>query len=151
MRRTLWLNLYGWETVQCKLKNRQKMHFCVLGCFCLASDSLNHIGWATSIHFASIRPTNPRPNLWNFHKKIWELAILKNSVFWVDNFGKKNLLHPKENQSKLLSYQGWVEILMITLVYSKRVSVRIYLLHSVPIYAVCWDLRDPFIRSPETP
>ena len=41
------------------------------------------------------------------------------------------LLHPHENQSKLLGYQGWVEILMITLVYSKRVSVRNDLLHSV--------------------
>jgi hypothetical protein len=41
------------------------------------------------------------------------------------------LLHPHENQSKLLGYQGWVEILMITLVYSKRVSVRNNLLHSV--------------------
>ena len=40
-------------------------------------------------------------------------------------------LHPHENQSKLLGYQGWVEILMITLVYSKRVSVRNNLLHSV--------------------
>ena len=34
------------------------------------------------------------------------------------------LLHLHENQSKLLGYQGWVEILMIALVYSKRVSVR---------------------------
>ena len=41
------------------------------------------------------------------------------------------LLHPHENQPKLLGYQGWVEILMITLVYSKRVSVRNNLLHSV--------------------
>ena len=30
-----------------------------------------------------------------------------------------------------IGYQGWVEILMITLVYSKRVSVRNNLLHSV--------------------
>jgi hypothetical protein len=44
---------------------------------------------------------------------------------------KKNLLHSHENQSKLLGYQGWVEISMITLVYSKRVSVRNNLLHSV--------------------
>jgi hypothetical protein len=44
---------------------------------------------------------------------------------------KKNWLHSHENQSKLLGYQGWVEILMITLVYSKRVSVRNNLLHSV--------------------
>ena len=41
---------------------------------------------------------------------------------------------PHENQSKLLGYQGWVEILMITLVYSKRVSVRNNLLHSVHQY-----------------
>ena len=41
------------------------------------------------------------------------------------------LLHPHKNQSKLLGYQGWVEILMITLVYSKRVSVCNNLLHSV--------------------
>jgi hypothetical protein len=34
------------------------------------------------------------------------------------------LLHPHENQPKLLGYQ-------ITLVYSKRVSVRNNLLHSV--------------------
>ena len=26
-RALMWLNLYGWETVQRKLKNRQKMHF----------------------------------------------------------------------------------------------------------------------------
>ena len=32
---------------------------------------------------------------------------------------------------KLLGYQGWIEILMITLVYSKRVSVRSNLLHGV--------------------
>ena len=41
------------------------------------------------------------------------------------------LLHPHENQSKLLGYQGWVEILMITQVYSKRVSVHNNLLYSV--------------------
>ena len=40
------------------------------------------------------------------------------------------LLHLHENQSKLLGYQGWVEILMITLVYSKRVSVHNNLLHN---------------------
>jgi len=50
--------------------------------------------------------------------------------FWIGYF-KFFLLHPHENQSKLLGYQGWVEILMITLVYSKRVIVRNNLLHSV--------------------
>jgi hypothetical protein len=72
-----------------------------------------------------------------FTKCFWELAILKNSVFLVGHFGfffsKKYcfLFHPHENQSKLLGYQGWVQILMITLVYGKRVSVRSNLLHSV--------------------
>ena len=37
-------------------------------------------------------------------------------------------------QPKLLGYQGWVGILMITLVYSKRVSVRNNLLRSVRIW-----------------
>jgi hypothetical protein len=41
------------------------------------------------------------------------------------------LLHPHENKSKLNGYKGWVEILMINLVYSKRVSVRNNMLHSV--------------------
>jgi hypothetical protein len=59
------------------------------------------------------------------------LAILKNSVFLSWLFWIFFLLHPHENQSKLLGYQGWAEILMITLVYSKRVSVRNNLLHTV--------------------
>ena len=52
-------------------------------------------------------------------------SVILNFVF------QKKMLHSHENQSKLLGYQGWIEILMITLVYSKRVSVRNNLLHSV--------------------
>ena len=44
-----------------------------------------------------------------------ELGNLKNSVFLRQPFSIF-LLHPHENQSKLLGYQGWVKILMITLV-----------------------------------
>ena len=43
---------------------------------------------------------------------------------------------PHQNWWKFLGFQGWVEILMITLVYSKRVSVRNNLLHSVYMYGV---------------
>ena len=58
--------------------------------------------------------------------------VCKSCFLAVGNFHKKiTLLHSHENQSKLLGYQGWVKILMITLVYSKRVSVRNNLLHSV--------------------
>jgi hypothetical protein len=48
------------------------------------------------------------------------------------------LLQPHENQSKLLGYQGWLKILMITLVYSKRVSVRNNLSHSVYLSTNLW-------------
>ena len=53
-----------------------------------------HIDWATSMPFASINSTNPRTNPWNFHKKYWELAILKNigflsRPFWILFFKKK--------------------------------------------------------------
>ena len=41
----------------------------------------DHIGWAKSMPFALCNPTNPRTNPVNFHKKYWELAILKNDLF----------------------------------------------------------------------
>ena len=55
------------------------------------------------------------------------------------------MLHPNENQSMQLGYQGWVEILMITLVYSKRISVQNNLLHIVlnsppPAIILCFSL-----------
>ena len=79
----MWLYLYGHEAVRHKLKNMQKMHlFVFLGHFwAYVWQPHDHIGWATSMPFASINSTNPRTNPWNFHKKYWELAILKNSVF----------------------------------------------------------------------
>ena len=43
----------------------------------------SHIGYAISMLFVSIISTNPRTNPWYFHKKYWELAILKNSVFLI--------------------------------------------------------------------
>ena len=51
---------------------------------------------------------------------------MKNSIFlirlfWNSFFQKKCfLLHPHENWSNILWYQGWVEILMITLVSSQK-------------------------------
>jgi hypothetical protein len=56
------------------------------------------------------------------------------------------LLQPRENQAKLLGYQGWVEILRITLVYSKRVSVRNNLLHSVHKYKTSKSTSNHFGR-----
>ena len=38
----------------------------------------DHIGWATSMPFASINPTNP----WNFHKKILRIGNFEKWPFW---------------------------------------------------------------------
>jgi hypothetical protein len=63
------------------------------------------------------------------------MAIVKNGHFGFFFQKKINLFASSfnENQPKLLGYQGWVEILMITLVDSKRVSVHNNLLHSVSV------------------
>ena len=63
--------------------------------------------------------------------KLWEL---KNSVFWVGHFElfkKMSLLNPNKNQLKFFEQQGWVKILMITLVSSKFFAIRNITLSSV--------------------
>ena len=42
----------------------------------------NHIGWATSMPFASINPTNPRTYPWNFHKKILRIGRVEKLSFF---------------------------------------------------------------------
>ena len=44
---------------------------------------------------------------------------------------KNFLLHPHENQSKIFGQQGWVEVLMITLVSNKFLAMCIITLYSV--------------------
>jgi hypothetical protein len=102
-----------------------------LGCFWAYAGQLhNHIGWAMSMRFTSTNSTNPRTNLWNFHKKILRIGDFKKlSFFWVGHFGfffqkKLILFHPHENQSKVLGYQGWDKNLMITLISSQKPSTR---------------------------
>ena len=70
------------------------------------------------------------------------MTILKKRPFWEFFFQFFFfLLHLHENQPKLLGYQGWVEILMIILVYSKVCVIICYtvyaihtLIYSQPIY-----------------
>ena len=86
----MWLNLYGGEPAI----SSKKAFF---GCFCTyIRQPNNHIGWATSMPFASINSTNPRKNPWNFHKKkIENWWFWKKLFFWVghfDFFFKKNYL-----------------------------------------------------------
>jgi hypothetical protein len=78
------LNLYGWETVLCKLKNRKKNAFFVfLGCFwAYVGQPKDHMGWATSMFFKLII-------LEIFTIFFWKLAVLQISVFLSRPFWKK--------------------------------------------------------------
>ena len=58
--------------------------------------------------FASINPTNPRTNPRNFCENVLRIGDFENFF----------LLHSHFKRSKFLGLQGWVEILMITMVFS---------------------------------
>ena len=47
--------------------------------------SLNHIGWATSIPFASINPTNPRTNPRIFHKIFLRIGYFEKLSFFLES------------------------------------------------------------------
>ena len=72
------------------LSNRQRDFLCIYPFFEITSDSLmtlmistdDHIDWATLMHFASIYPTNPRTNSWNFHEKKFRIGWAKNLRFF---------------------------------------------------------------------
>ena len=50
----------------------------------------DHIDWATSMAFASINPTNPRTNPWNFGGNCSAFdGGWKTQFFWVGHFKKK--------------------------------------------------------------
>ena len=90
--------------------------FVFLGCFWVyVGQPHEHIGWATSMPFASIYPIHPRTNPWNFGKKYWELLVLKNSVF-LSHFGFffKNIFVcfiPMTISQNLLIYRvEWMEL-----------------------------------------
>ena len=63
-----------------------------------------HIGWVLSMPFASINPTNPWTDQWNFWEKILRIGELKNSgsfesiiiIFW---------LHTLISSKKLVGYK----------------------------------------------
>ena len=68
-----------------------------------------HIGWATSLPFASINPTNPRTNPWNFGRNCSAFGDVEKLSFFesaILNFffqkKKKNLLYPHENKSQIM-------------------------------------------------
>ena len=76
---SMWLNLYGRQAVQRKLKKglkTQKNALLTVNCPCVGQPD-DQIGWATSMIFASIYDTNPRTNSWNF--------LLKKFKTWFEN------------------------------------------------------------------
>ena len=85
--------------------------------------------------FASVNPTNLRTNPWNFHKKFFRIGDFEKLSFFesviLDFFGFFLGFIPMKISQSYLGIK--VEILMITMVYSKRVRVRNNLLHSVHI------------------
>ena len=63
-----------------KKKFRQKMQYL---CFCpYVGQPHSHIGWDKPMPFASINPTNPRTNPWNFHKKILRIGDFEKCTFF---------------------------------------------------------------------
>ena len=75
----------------------------------------DHIHWATSMPFASINPTNPRTNPWNFGGNCSAFGGgWKTQFFWVGHFEKKIcnfffffcLIPMKTRQSLLVSKDG---------------------------------------------
>ena len=81
--------IWRWGCQKKALKQAKNVFFVFLGCFCpYVRQPHRHIGWATSMPFASINPTNPRTNLWIFCKKIlrigdFEKGHFENRPFWI--------------------------------------------------------------------
>ena len=62
--------------------------------FCVFRQSHDHVGWATSMPFASIYTTNPRTNPWNFCEKFPRIAKANSERYrWNDpNDSIKNMI-----------------------------------------------------------
>ena len=79
------------------------LHF--FACFCpYVGQSHNHIGWDKSMLFASINPSNPRTDPWDFHKKILRIGDFEKCTFFesaILNFSSQYFFFAYENQSNL--------------------------------------------------
>ena len=90
-RALMWLNLYGFEAVRHKLKNRQKCFFGVFRLFLPLSPTAS---WPYRLSYINALCINqsykPKDQSMKFSQKNWELVILKNSfffLFWVGHLG----------------------------------------------------------------
>ena len=103
-------HIWSWDCLTLGQKQHKITKNAFLACFCpYVRQPHNHIGWAELMAFASINPTNPRTNLWNFREKISRIGDFEKRPFWkighFEFFSSKFfffLLHSHENQSKFL-------------------------------------------------
>ena len=116
----MWLYLYGCQAVRRKLKKEVKNAFFMFLPFFWAyvRQPDNHIGWATSMPFASIYSTYPKTNPRNFSKITlriggagkWHFLVFWFLVIW---FFKKEKRNPNETQLgfhmsyHLFLHSGW--------------------------------------------
>ena len=70
-----------------------------------------HIGWVTLMPFASINPTNPRTDLWNFGDNCSAFgSSWKTQFFWVGHF--EFFSSKKKNALFLFKFMGYQEFFL---------------------------------------
>ena len=119
--------------------SRLKMQFlCFFGCFwAYVGQPYTHISWATSMPYASINPTNPRTNLWNFRKIFLRIGDFENLIFFesaifIFFFQKKNASFLwKSVQIYIVEWMGWH--FDVFLVSRKFLAVR-----NITLYSQVW-------------
>ena len=79
-------------------------------CFCpYVRQPHDHIGWAELMAFASINPTNPRTNLWNFRENFLRIGDLEKLSFFelaILNFYFASFPW-KSAQIYMVEWMGW--------------------------------------------
>ena len=128
------------------IKNRQKIAFFVFGHFwAYVGQPYGHIGWATSMPFASINFTNLRINPWNFHKKILRIGDFEKRCFlswpfWFLNFDfcfcpikTSQILLFSKDRSKFWASRMWQHFLTQTKHFEGECITSMYISKTIII------------------
>ena len=111
-------------------KTGKKCIFCVFRPFLSLCQSHRHIGWATSMLFASINRTNPWTNPWNYLGKRLRISDFKKLSFFDIAIWFFFASLAWKQLSEFIGWQGWVKILI-----KPNVTTLPNILHpSVPIF-----------------
>ena len=115
-RALMWLNnLYGRQAVRRKPKKGLKLPFFVfLALFwAYVRQPDGHIGWVILMPFASINPTNPRTNPWNFGGNcsafvdVEKLSFFESAILNLKKKEKKMTYHTVLNRKSQLVLCVW--------------------------------------------